>query len=1408
MSTAVLTGLSGIVSPGALAVVSNSHTLYSDGTSGFDPSAGPGFDTGPNNGIVRTNDTFTYNVSLTAAGVESGIVITATLPTVDGKAVAVWPALPAYCMAGGSSISVDRLTVTCALDTIGQAGSNTATDVLLTAQVLSTAANGTVIPAPQITVTSPQGVPASSTVPQPVTVSAAPFYDVVIQQSFQGSPQAYGYNTANGPANEDGFYSRPLIGLVAKHPNGHGNKGVEQLNPAQPIKVTLDLSQMPAGTIVDNYHQGAAPAGTPAATGSFLDGCGSPGSWGWNVITSDGNPSPENGGVVNMYEKVGDSGSATVTNDSMVPNGGNCQVTGTTSTSMSVEISGTDTTLVRRPTVYSGTNAPIPTTDWWVANKAVVLWTPLTSYPPNQQVWNTIKLGSFSATSISGQAMQNISTSNDSATYDLTSYNGGTALKVFVPDNSRPAPYATTADPAVTSDAHVNYMTAGQTVRTQVRYLNTGTYTQKDVFSCDIIDRTVFDIGPNFSARISVGTGSIQYGARAAGQSPYFASTDSADPSGLKIFGIADGTSEYNSETCQDPGIQWFNTPAEAEAAGGLVYVKATFPTVPGNTPAYFDITGLTLRSTYARTISTTYPSSVTHQQGDPVAADTLIRNLARVWNTSVPAVDSTKYTDHLQVVPMKTTSRVTKDIVAVNGSPALNPSAISPDALLTYQVQPRYSTTFPPQPSTVTVTDVLPPNTTYVAGSSTVGGTAKDPQVIPNSPAAGYTRLVWTYDQVLPYVGSDGSAANLPPVRFNVKVSNLAPNNSKIVNAVMVSAGASDYEPDTDCVYSTSAMNFGTCSKSATNSTTVQTTAGYRLQKSTPVTTIEPGQNFNFQISYASFGKPVTSTDIPDMIDVLPYLGDGVARTNFQGRSPSSSFTPGAYQLTSVTVPSNDPGMTVYYTKAAPSSVSNDPRDPSNALEGGSTIWCTQSQFGAAGCPTTIEETTAVRLRPGVTSFPADTVYTATLNLKSTANAKAKDLFNNSVGSRSLSGSLLLLEVQAQSPVQVVSSTLSGRVFMDVNQNKALDAGTDSPIAGVCVSVAGQTNSGVSVTYSVRTQSDGTYTFTSGAPDIYPTGDCSGTVLTSFGGLLSGTYTLTELQPAGYSDGADYAGPAGGQVTNDSITGIRLDVGQTAPDYVFTERPAGLNVSKKVSPVFVHVETDAQQPDTLTYSPADRQLVYTLSVTNPGATPLSDVTLTDMLPPQVSFVSATLDGAPLTPSRTSPLTLTLPTLAPNTTKDVLVTVEVQPLTPGVNQTPILNTVSAEASGIKPVSSEQARTDFVYTTLYKQVRNISRSADWASTSEGLPGETLEYCIDFRNLGTTTLANYSLVDKVPDHTAYVADSAQVFQGTMRSPGGAFPGMTAGYAASTNEVFAASQALEPSAQGSLCFKVTIK
>ena len=99
-------------------------------------------------------------------------------------------------------------------------------------------------------------------------------------------------------------------------------------------------------------------------------------------------------------------------------------------------------------------------------------------------------------------------------------------------------------------------------------------------------------------------------------------------------------------------------------------------------------------------------------------------------------------------------------------------------------------------------------------------------------------------------------------------------------------------------------------------------------------------------------------------------------------------------------------------------------------------------------------------------------------------------------------------------------------------------DAG--GPIAGVTIDLAGSDANGNTVTASTTTAADGSYRFDD---------------------LVGGTYTVTEAQPAGYGDGPESIGTAGGaNGTNDQINAIALAGGVDATGYDFAETRSSLS--------------------------------------------------------------------------------------------------------------------------------------------------------------------------------------------------------------------------------------------------------
>jgi hypothetical protein len=129
----------------------------------------------------------------------------------------------------------------------------------------------------------------------------------------------------------------------------------------------------------------------------------------------------------------------------------------------------------------------------------------------------------------------------------------------------------------------------------------------------------------------------------------------------------------------------------------------------------------------------------------------------------------------------------------------------------------------------------------------------------------------------------------------------------------------------------------------------------------------------------------------------------------------------------------------------------------------------------------------------------------------------------------------------------ELKSSSLAGWVYLDLNNNGIKDA-NETGIGNVTVKLTGTDATGKTVTKVVKTNADGSYSFT---------------------GLTAGTYKITETQPTAYLDGKDTVGTLGGNTTkNDEFSAINLPPGVDGVEYNFGERlKATPNVPPPVNP-------------------------------------------------------------------------------------------------------------------------------------------------------------------------------------------------------------------------------------------------
>jgi hypothetical protein len=112
--------------------------------------------------------------------------------------------------------------------------------------------------------------------------------------------------------------------------------------------------------------------------------------------------------------------------------------------------------------------------------------------------------------------------------------------------------------------------------------------------------------------------------------------------------------------------------------------------------------------------------------------------------------------------------------------------------------------------------------------------------------------------------------------------------------------------------------------------------------------------------------------------------------------------------------------------------------------------------------------------------------------------------------------------------------SSLSGLVWEDFNDDGQVDFG-ESGIGGVTITLTGSDFLGRAVNLRQQTDGDGAYVFAN---------------------LRPGNYYLTETPPAGYVQGINSVGTAGGSVSATDQFFVRLSAGVNGLNYNFGERP------------------------------------------------------------------------------------------------------------------------------------------------------------------------------------------------------------------------------------------------------------
>lgn len=431
------------------------------------------------------------------------------------------------------------------------------------------------------------------------------------------------------------------------------------------------------------------------------------------------------------------------------------------------------------------------------------------------------------------------------------------------------------------------------------------------------------------------------------------------------------------------------------------------------------------------------------------------------VHDTVTPVIGAGPLADSVIITSYK--ARVTKKVVDEDSTPGDTPdetSFVLAGQSLEYALYPSLTNARDGSPQQVTVQDTLPFSSTYHAGSASIPPTTIE-QVTDQS-GRDRQRLTWVLEGVVPNERID-------PISYTVDFSKLAVTGS-VTNYVTI-ASPGDQSP---AFYRDFMRNVR-----------IVTSGGIGVEKSAVSPTVIAGDDLVWTLGYTNVdAQPVSGTDL---IDVLPTDGD----------DRGSAFSGTASLSTAITVDAAA-GEAVLYTVTPADRIVLDAADPSNGA-GGSTVWCSEEQFGTADCPASLTDVTGFRItRSGEIAVGETVSHTVTL---ASTGAVSGDRFVNRFGLRA---SNLVLPVQSnRATITVVAGELGDFAWFDLNGDGLQDA--DEPGAPeVPVHLTGTDDRGATVDRSTTTDEDGHYVFT---------------------GLRPGDYTLVFTAPDGREFTLQHAG-------------------------------------------------------------------------------------------------------------------------------------------------------------------------------------------------------------------------------------------------------------------------------------------
>lgn len=221
----------------------------------------------------------------------------------------------------------------------------------------------------------------------------------------------------------------------------------------------------------------------------------------------------------------------------------------------------------------------------------------------------------------------------------------------------------------------------------------------------------------------------------------------------------------------------------------------------------------------------------------------------------------------------------------------------------------------------------------------------------------------------------------------------------------------------------------------------------------------------------------------------------------------------------------------------------------------------------------------------------------------------------------------------------------------------------------------------------------------------------------------------------------------AGATVTCTPPSGSTFIMGTHAVTCVAVD--ASSNKDSCSFPVTVTPEADLSmlKTDNATSVVAGLNTTYVLTVGNTGPCPATNVTVTDVLPPGMTFISCTSDAGGVCGGTGGNRVVTFPVINPGTSATIIMNVQVSPSAPpGL----LVNTAVVTSETHDPNPSNNQATD---------ADQVSASADLSVVKTGpaadTVGTTIQYNIVVRNAGPSDAQSVTMTDVLPPGLTFVS-----------------------------------------------------